>query len=299
MRWLNYHHLLYFWTVVRTGSIAAASKELFLSQPAISTQLKSLENAVGGKLLVRSGNRLELTETGKLVFEYAEQIFRLGGELRALLALKDESRRLRVGLGQMFPKLLADQLLQPAWSGSPRFALECREASAEVLLTALKDRELDLVLLDDQVSESVAAPFRCDVMLEAELGLFSSRTDHGLAERYPKSLADAAIVAPPLHGELWRELSQWLEGEDVKLRPVAECDDGAMVVTLARSMGALFLAPLAAADQLERRDGCALVGKLPHVRVSIRGYSHRGAAVHDGVRALLAACPFRTGVATG
>jgi LysR family transcriptional activator of nhaA len=44
LAWLNYHHLLYFWTVARSGTIAAASKELHLSQPTISTQLKTLED---------------------------------------------------------------------------------------------------------------------------------------------------------------------------------------------------------------------------------------------------------------
>src|SRR5262249_58752264 len=81
MEWLNYHHLLYFWTVVRAGSIHKASTELRVSAPAISTQLKLLEDQLGEKLLTRSGRRLVLTEMGKTVFGYAEDIFTLGREL--------------------------------------------------------------------------------------------------------------------------------------------------------------------------------------------------------------------------
>ena len=58
MEWLNYHHLFYFWTVARAGSIAKASQELRLAQPTISNQLKTLENNLGVKLLERQGRRL-------------------------------------------------------------------------------------------------------------------------------------------------------------------------------------------------------------------------------------------------
>ena len=85
MGWLNYHHLFYFWTVARSGSIVAASQELFLSQPAISTQIKSLEHVLGVALFARSGRGLVLTEAGEKAFAYADQIFRLGRELRVAL----------------------------------------------------------------------------------------------------------------------------------------------------------------------------------------------------------------------
>src|SRR4051812_47716762 len=70
--WLNYHHLLYFWTVARSGTIAAASKELHLSQPTISTQLKTLEDSLGVKLFARQGRRLVLTELGRTAFRYSD-----------------------------------------------------------------------------------------------------------------------------------------------------------------------------------------------------------------------------------
>ncbi len=85
MGWLNYHHLFYFWTVARSGSIVAASRELFLSQPAISTQIKSLEHVLGVALFARRGRGLVLTAAGEKAYAYADQIFRLGQELRAVM----------------------------------------------------------------------------------------------------------------------------------------------------------------------------------------------------------------------
>ena len=77
MEWINYHHLLYFWVVAKEGTIAAACKELNLAQPTISAQLRVLEKSLGQKLFTRVGRNLALTETGRLVYRHADEIFSL------------------------------------------------------------------------------------------------------------------------------------------------------------------------------------------------------------------------------
>ena len=64
MEWLNYHHLLYFWTLVRQRTLTAAAAELHLSPPTVSVQIRRLEEALGETLIGRSGRRLVLTEVG-------------------------------------------------------------------------------------------------------------------------------------------------------------------------------------------------------------------------------------------
>jgi LysR family transcriptional activator of nhaA len=63
--WLNYHHLLYFWTVAREGSIARAAEELRLSPPTVHAQNRTLEKSLGQELQVRRGRRLALTDAGR------------------------------------------------------------------------------------------------------------------------------------------------------------------------------------------------------------------------------------------
>jgi LysR family transcriptional activator of nhaA len=75
MTWLNYNHLHYFWMVAREGSIARASAQLKLTPPTISGQLRALEEAVGEKLFTRVGRHLVLTDIGRVVFRYADEIF--------------------------------------------------------------------------------------------------------------------------------------------------------------------------------------------------------------------------------
>ncbi len=81
MDWLNYHHLLYFWTVAKEGSVARATELLHLAQPTISAQIRSLEKSLGQKLFSKKGRNLVMTERGQAVFRYAEEIFSLGREM--------------------------------------------------------------------------------------------------------------------------------------------------------------------------------------------------------------------------
>ena len=78
MESLNYHHLRYFWAAAREGSVTRASEKLHVSQPAVSAQIRDLEEALGEKLFKRSGRSISLTETGRVVYRYAEEIFGLG-----------------------------------------------------------------------------------------------------------------------------------------------------------------------------------------------------------------------------
>src|SRR4029079_12162323 len=157
MEWLNYHHLLYFWTVVRAGSIQKASEELRVSPPAISAQLKLLESQLGEKLLTRSGRRLVVSEVGATVFSYAEEIFGLGRELVDVVKNRPVGRPLRfdVGIVDVMPKVIVQSLLEPALHLREQVRIVCREASSDQLLGRLATHELDVVLSDSPVDPTL------------------------------------------------------------------------------------------------------------------------------------------------
>ena len=116
MDWLNYHHLLYFWTVAKEGGVSRAAAVLHLAQPTLSSQIKKLEKSIGHDLFERSGRSLTLTETGQLVFRYADEIFGLGQELTDVLHNRtdEDKSRLLVGVQGALPKLVVYELLRPA-----------------------------------------------------------------------------------------------------------------------------------------------------------------------------------------
>jgi molybdenum-dependent DNA-binding transcriptional regulator ModE len=92
--WLNYHHLRYFHAVAQEGSVRGASDKLRTSQPSICAQVKQLEVALGEKLYRRSGRSIALTDFGRLIYGYAEEIFALGREL--LTTAEGAALRLRL-----------------------------------------------------------------------------------------------------------------------------------------------------------------------------------------------------------
>ena len=107
MEWLNYHHLLYFYTVAKEGSVARAAQVLRLAQPTLSGQIRKLEHALDEKLFERRGRNLVLTEMGRIAFRYAEEIFTIGGELMDTMRGRPTRRppRLLVGVAhqELFP----------------------------------------------------------------------------------------------------------------------------------------------------------------------------------------------------
>src|ERR1051325_10025607 len=135
MEWLNYHHLLYFWTVAKRGSIARACEELRLAQPTINGQIRALEESLGEKLFTRQGRSLVLTDVGQVVYRYAEEIFSLGRELTDGLKGQSPSRpaRLIVGISDLVPKLIAYRILEPALALKGGLQIECYEDTPEKL----------------------------------------------------------------------------------------------------------------------------------------------------------------------
>ncbi len=157
MEWLNYHHLLYFWTVAREGTIARASEELRLAQPTISGQIRVLEEQLGEKLFQRSGRNLVLTDMGRVVYRYADDIFSLGRELMDTLKDRPTGRpmRFQVGVADEVTKIIAYRLLEPAMRLPQQVQIVCRDGPPDRLLTELATHNLDLVIADAPISPTI------------------------------------------------------------------------------------------------------------------------------------------------
>ncbi|MGZ8901324.1 MAG: LysR family transcriptional regulator [Limisphaerales bacterium] len=256
MEWLNYHHLLYFWSVAKEGSIRNASEKLRVSQPSICVQVQSLEEVMGEKLFRRSGRKLVMTETGQLVFGYAEEIFSLGGEL--LSAVKHGSTRralkLNVGVTDSLPKLVAQAILEPVFDVPGPVHVVCREGKAEDLLLQLASMRLDIVLADEPASTGL--PFKTFNHLLGSSGVtFCASADIAkrLRKGFPKSLNDAPALLPAQNTNLRRSLEKWFQTLGIRPRILAEFEDGALMKAIASGgRGFIPLASVVADEAVER-----------------------------------------------
>lgn len=268
MQWLNYHHLLYFWTVVRAGSVTAASAELGLAQPTISAQLRSLEQTLGHRLFERAGRRLELTETGRVAYRYANDIFSLGNEmLRALDGnTGDRRERLRVGVADVLPKMVATRMLMPLLSDG-EVHLVCYEGKPAELLARLASHELDLVLSDAPVSAEFHVRAFNHELGESGVSVFAPKKHARRYRRgFPDSLDGAPFVLPTDNTALRRMLDYWFTRRQIRPAVVAEFEDSALLKAFSHSSVALFAAPSVVKESIASLYNASVIGSPEGVR---------------------------------
>jgi LysR family transcriptional activator of nhaA len=248
VEWLNYHHLLYFWTVARLGSIARASTELRLAQPTISGQLRLLEESLGARLFDRVGRGLVLTEIGTTVFRFSEEIFGLGREMVETLRGQPSRRRmtLAVGIADVVPKLVAYRLLKPALGLTEKVRLVCREGTPEHLLAELAVHRLDIVIADAPVPSTMKLRAYSHLLGECGASFFATPGRAALLRRrFPRSLSGATVLLPGEHSAMGRAIAAWLESQNIRPEVVGEFDDGALMKTFGQAGAGVFAGPTA------------------------------------------------------
>ncbi len=289
MNWLNYHHLHYFWVVAREGTIARACERLHLTQPAISKQLRQLEQAIGEKLFKRVGRNLALTETGEIVFRYADEIFSIGEELTEVLRGKPARResRLIVGIADVLPKLIAYRLLEPVLHLSESVHLICDERGLVELLGDLAQHRLDVVLSDSPLPPTVNVRAYNHLLGECGVSILGAAD---LAQRFrrgfPASLEQAPLLMPTPKSMLRRSLDHWMESQNIRPEIRAEFDDAALMKVFGQAGAGLF--PVASAVE---KDTCEqyrvqLVGRLEAVRERFYAISVARRLTHPALRAI-------------
>jgi LysR family transcriptional regulator, transcriptional activator of nhaA len=268
MEWLNYHHLLYFWTVAREGSIAGATKKLNLTQPTISAQLRQLEESLGEKLFEKSGRGLVLTEAGHVALRYADEIFALGRELRDTLRDRPTGKpaRVTIGIANVVPKLVAYRVLRPGFEASAEIEMVCREASSEALLALLGQHEVDLVITDAPASGATLRTYN-HLLGESGTTFFAAPSLAASAKKqFPKSLHGAPLLLPGHGTQLRRALELWLDSTGIEPRRVGEFDDLALMTAFGRAGTGIFPAPSAIEHEIEGQYNVRVVGRLPEVK---------------------------------
>jgi LysR family transcriptional regulator, transcriptional activator of nhaA len=289
VEWLNYHHLLYFWMVSREGTISRAAEKLHIGQPAISTQIRSLETALGHKLFKKSGRLLELTETGQTVFRYADEIFSIGRELIDTIKGHPTGKPIRfvVGIVNAMPKLMVRRLLEPALRLNENLRLVCVEDSLEQLLSSLTVHAVDLVLSDTPITTSHKVRAFNHSLGDSEVGLFATKA---IARQYrpnfPKSLNGAPMLLPGRSSAMRRTMDGWMDRNSIHPQIRAEFDDTALLKAFGQSGEGIFPGAMAIEDEICRQYEVECVGVAMGVREPFFAISAERRIKHPAVLAI-------------
>ncbi len=287
--WLNYHHLRYFWTVAREGSLRGAAEKLHVSQSSICAQIQLLESALGEDLFRLNARSLVLTEFGHLILSYAEEIFTLGREL--LNARKQfpgvRSLRLHVGIVDSFPKLTSFDILRPIFTHQPAIQVTCHEGKLDDLLAQLATHRLDVVLADEPASPGLKLKtFNHPLGSSGITFCAVPRLARRLKGRFPRNLHHAPALLGTQNTTLRRDLEKWFRRQGIEPCVVGEFEDGALTkIVASEGIGFLHVPTVAAAEAVERY-GFDVLGHTTQCKMQFFAITAERRVDHPAVRAI-------------
>jgi LysR family transcriptional activator of nhaA len=241
MKWLNYHHLYYFFKIAELGTISKAAEFLRTGQPGLSSQLKELEENIG-ILFERRNRGLFLTDRGQIVFKYAKEIFSKGDELLSILERGElaPSKEIIVGVQEEIPKvIIAQAILNLKSIYDAKFRVI--EDDPADLVESLNQGRLDLIIVDKDFSHQGGTIFYREIGGE-KLGIWGSEPFKKMAKNFPHSLSGEPFIVSPLGHPLRQDLEHFFLSHELQLSPIAEISDTALIKELgAQGLGMVML----------------------------------------------------------
>jgi LysR family transcriptional activator of nhaA len=293
---LNLKHLRYFWSVASHGSIARAAEALYLTPQTISGQLRELEEQLGNKLFRRDGRQLVLTETGRMVFSYADEMFRLGLELQDVLAGRTPGSAItvKVGIAMVVPKLLAYRVLEPVLQMPEPVSLVCHEAPLVDLLADLSVHKLDLVLADSPVSPALNIRAYNHPLGESGISFFGvAQKAEELRGGFPQSLDGVGMLMPSVGSNLRRSLENWFERYAIQPVVVAEFEDRALMKAFGERGSGIFTSPTTVEKDVMSKYGVEVIGRTEEITERFYVISPERRIKHPAVTAITEAARSR------
>lgn len=290
MEFLNYHHLRYFWMVAKEGGLRKAAEKSHVSQPTISAQIAALEEVLAEELFERTGRRLLLTDTGREVLSYAEEIFSLGQDLVSTIKQRPTRRpmRLHLGVADALPKLVAYRIIEPIFHLPQAVQVACWETRVSDMLADLVAHRLDVVLADQPASS--AGPGNVFNHLLEESGIVfcaERRLAAKLRRGFPKSLDGAPALLPMSNSGLRGSLEKWFHDVRVRPRLVGELEDPAFVRTLAAHGLGFMALPTVIAKQSVTQLRLHTIGYAEECRQQFYAITAERKRSHPAVQAII------------
>jgi LysR family transcriptional activator of nhaA len=250
---LNLHHLRLFRAVANDGTLTGAARRLNISQSALSTQIRTLEAALGHDLFERRGRGLVLTEAGRIALDHAEAIFSTAEDLAATLKETGRARRgLRIGALATLSRNFQMQFLRPL-VGRADVEVIVRSGSQEALLRGLDALALDVVLTNLAPARDAASPWLVHRLAEQPVSLVGTpaRLERAGTRALADLLATEPLVLPVSETALRAGFDALTARLGISPAIAAEADDMAMLRLLVREdAGLAVLPPIVVQDEL-------------------------------------------------
>jgi len=286
---INYKHLHYFWVVAKRGGVTRASETLHITPQTISGQISLLEESLGEALFRKVGRNLELTEVGRVVLSYADEIFSLGGELEETVHNMPSTRPItfKVGVADVVHKTISYRLLSPAMELKESVRIVCRESSLDALLAELALHKIDMVIADGPIPPGVKIRGFNHALGQSGISfLATAELASSLEGDFPQCLDGAPLLLPSDINLVQARVFNWFDAQHIHPVIVGEFDDSALMKVFGQAGKGVFVAPTEIVEEICQQYGVQVVGSTEDVTEEFFAISLERRITHPAVAAI-------------
>lgn len=251
---LNYHHLYYFWRVASIGHLTQAAEQLHVSQSALSAQIKQLESKIGQPLFEREGRRLVLTDVGKRVQLYAQDIFSTGEELEQFLKSGNTHHtHLNIGVETHLSRNFIEAFITPLFD-DPTVTFSLYARTMGDLMDGLINHELDIALTNRAIANDVHGVLWQNQLVARQSVAIVGPYGEQPERPFPQGYEDKKWILPGRNMGIRSMFESFCATQQYRADIKAEVDDMAMMRLLARDSGFLsVMPPVVVKDEIEAK----------------------------------------------
>lgn len=266
---INFNHLYYFWVIAKEGHLGRAAQKLFISQSALSTQLKKLEESLKKPLFIREGRVLKLTEAGQMTLSYADKMFNLGNELSHLLRenIAADSTSVKIGIVSSLSRNFVENFIRPLLTRDD-VELQIDSGNQDELLMRLNAHQLDLVLSNYRPSPSAQYPIKTKSIAKQQLSFVGKPLDINQIFKFPDDLLQYKMLLPGRSTEVRTRFDQICDEHQIYYRVMAEINDMPALRLLVRDSNCIALLPMVVVqDEVKNgvlQEYCKIPGLFEH-----------------------------------
>lgn len=261
---INFNHLYYFWVIAKEGNLSRAAKKLFVSQSALSTQLKKLEEQLKKPLFTREGRILKLTEAGQLTLTYADKMFNLGNELSQLLRGNISPKRttIKIGLNASLSRNFVENFIRPILTRDD-VELVIDSGNQDELLSRLNAHQLDLILSNFKPNPNALYAIKSQSIASQQISIVGKPLRDNQTFSFPEDLAKYKLLLPGSGTEMRVAFDQICYEQDIRYNIMAEINDMPALRLLVRDSSCIALLPIVVVQDEIKNNVLAEYCKIP------------------------------------
>ncbi|MCH2534045.1 MAG: LysR family transcriptional regulator [Bdellovibrionales bacterium] len=267
MNQINFHHLYHFYIVAKEGSIKVASQKLHITQPTLSTQIKSLEEQLSLNLFERKHRKLELTEAGLSLLKKSEKIFNLADQLVSSIGSSQSDRdHIKIGIPLSVSHNFITDFSLKIWRDDT-IKTSIQHNHVQNLIQMLDNDQIDLLITDSPLH--ISGRHESFYLGEDKLVAVAHSKFNLPNKKFPQNLNRQKYIRFTQDIPLQSDINYFLKNNSIRPEVIGEVDDTALLRYLSNNKLAFSILPYRSVKKQIKPEGLKLLGELKGVKLTL------------------------------